>query len=121
MPLAYLLTKSYYTQPIWPDRRSTQRVADRANQHRRSERFDPGPATLGLSSDRAIIVDDNGAGLGWDITPETVEANRYDLLSVLIHELGHVLGHNHNEGGVMSEALQPDLRPSDIDNVFANW
>ena len=80
-----------------------------------------GPATLGLSSDRAIVLDDNGAGLGWDITPESVEANRYDLLSVLIHELGHVLGHNHSAGGVMSESLQPGLRPSDIDNVFTNW
>jgi len=68
---------------------------------------------LGLAGDRQIVIDDNGAGYGWfvDSTPSADEefqlalaeralaasdasvADKIDLLTVVMHELGHVLGY----------------------------
>jgi hypothetical protein len=51
---------------------------------------------LGLASEstRTIWLDTNAAGHGWEVNPQTQFQNRQsiDLLSVLTHELGHVLG-----------------------------
>ena len=33
-----------------------------------------------------------------------------DLLTVLEHEIGHLLGHDHGEGGVMRETLDAGTR-----------
>ncbi|MBX7168557.1 MAG: hypothetical protein K1X74_19625 [Pirellulales bacterium] len=70
-----------------------------------------GGGQLGLVEDGAIVLDDDGAGHGWflDSTPgedeefswldgaraalsDAAAADRYDLLTVLNHELGHILG-----------------------------
>ncbi len=68
---------------------------------------------LGYASQNQVVIDDNGAGLGWfiDVTPNADEefapgssgpaASRMDLLTVVMHEMGHVIGlsdldaHNH--------------------------
>jgi hypothetical protein len=66
---------------------------------------------LGYASVDQIVIDDNGAGLGWfiDVTPNADEefaasartrtsagpdsaSARMDLLTVVMHEMGHVLG-----------------------------
>lgn len=78
--------------------------------------------TLGLASGNIIWIDMNAAGWGWFVDPtpwddsefttpgDQGEQNRMDLLTVLMHELGHVLGHEHDEGGVMAETLTAGTR-----------
>ena len=52
--------------------------------------------------------------------------NRIDLLTVVMHELGHILGFDHKETGVMAETLAAGSRPiqssdlSSYDLVFAD-
>lgn len=81
---------------------------------------------LGLVSGETITIDDNGAGFGWfvDATPGdntefvatngtqhltarpgTPAAGRVDLLTVIMHELGHFLGYDHKNEGLMDDTL----------------
>ena len=39
-------------------------------------------------------------------------SGRMDLLSAMVHEVGHLLGHDHAEGGVMAETF-PGGEPPD--------
>jgi hypothetical protein len=83
---------------------------------------DLGELTLGRAADGVILVDDNAAGWGWfvDRTPrndseftrrgDQGERNRMDLLTVLTHEVGHLLGAEHDAGGVMQETLDAGVR-----------
>jgi hypothetical protein len=48
-----------------------------------------------------IRLDADAAGWGW---------GRMDLFSVLVHELGHVLGRSHQESGPMVDTLAPGER-----------
>src|SRR5262249_56396103 len=80
---------------------------------------DLGGATLGLAEFSAnsatIWLDDNAAGWGWfvDQTPwddsefttpgNQGEQHRIDLLTVLEHEGGHLLGKGHERSGLMQD------------------
>ncbi len=106
------------------------------------------PGLLGLALGNVIFLDDDAAGAGWfiDPTPLTSEEffqqtqaglaatsqaaiGRVDLLSVILHELGHVLGledlaADEHQGHVMAETLAPGIRrvPDEhfLDELFAS-
>ena len=82
---------------------------------------------LGRASDgRRVQIDKDAAGYGWfvdatprddaefavrsaagdrDARPGSAARERVDLLSVVMHELGHVLGRAHEDSGVMAATL----------------
>jgi hypothetical protein len=101
---------------------------------------------LGYAAGSTIVLDLNAAGLGWfiDATPAESEEfapaadgqliavapkaiNRYDLLTVVLHEIGHVLGYDHDDdaAGVMAAILAPSARrlppPQLVDEILADW
>jgi hypothetical protein len=80
------------------------------------------------------VIDGDAAGIGWYVdvspaesgefrvrldrnvlaaAPESEAYGRFDLLTVVAHELGHMLGFDHDDAGrfaVMAEDLDPGVR-----------
>lgn len=96
---------------------------------------------LGAEDDDGIVIDIDGAGLGWFVdetpaddaefrrpgqdgswaTPNSPAFERYDLLSAVMHEFGHAIGLEHGEHGLMLPVLTAGWRaapPSDSVVVF---
>jgi hypothetical protein len=93
---------------------------------------DGGPGRLPVIgyTDGTVLIDINAGGFGWFIDPTPADdsefavgsliapagspaAGRMDLLSVVMHELGHVLGLQDVEGGdhdLMGDTLTPGVR-----------
>ena len=91
-------------------------------------------STLALTTSGNIVIDVNAAGYGWymeglnsefGIQNPEVAATRVDLLTVVAHEFGHVLGLGHDASDdVMEPLLELGVRrlpgPEDIDAAFAS-
>ncbi len=71
---------------------------------------------LGMTAGNTIYIDADAAGMGWSTDLSNVEAGRYDLLSAIAHELGHVLGRAHDDAGTMQPVL--GLGERHLDDAF---
>jgi hypothetical protein len=89
---------------------------------------------LGYMEANTIVIDGDAAGIGWYVdvspaesgefrvrldrnvlaaAPESEAYGRFDLVTVVAHELGHMLGFDHDDAGrfaVMAEYLDPGVR-----------
>ena len=85
--------------------------------------------TLGLAAGDVIWIDINAAGFGWYVgmseqKSSDASADRMDLLSAVMHELGHLFGLSHEDDldSVMEDELRPGQRPFEddlVDAIFA--
>jgi hypothetical protein len=83
---------------------------------------------LGVSKPEGIWLDASGAGLGWSVSLPTsnsqLPTSSYDLLTVLAHELGHVLGYDDLDGKgdhIMAGVLEPGASRIDLPLSGRGW
>ena len=67
--------------------------------------------TLGEVIGNTVFIDINAAGYGWDYDP-TKAVGGMDLLTVLAHEFGHVLGFEHEQDSLMAPTMEAGVLSS---------
>jgi len=74
-------------------------------------------STLARTIDHdTILIDATAAGAGWYIESDeepamgSIVTTGVDLLTVLRHEIGHLLGYNHDQLAIMAEELEASTR-----------
>jgi hypothetical protein len=99
-------------------------------------------AQLGSAGAGVVQIDINGAGWGYfvDDSPyddsefailaaggglqadeDSAAFGRIDVLTVVLHELGHILGYDHgDEDGLLGATLETGVRHTDLDALFAD-
>ncbi len=92
-----------------------------------------GSSLLGLITNNSILLDDDAASLGWeydyDNKSEESANGAIDLVSVLLHEMGHILGLDDHSDGASSSLMFSKLKPKevrrpseqDVDKAIAIW
>jgi len=105
------------------------------------EIVDLGGMNLGQATDTIVLIDDDAAGFGWFVDPTPFDDTEFrrentdgellakhsslaygdmDLLTVVMHELGHVLGYEDVDPGtadLMSATLDASTRRLNIENI----
>lgn len=67
--------------------------------------------TTGLTGEADICVTSfNGFPLSFFVDPEDAGSTNYDIIGILAHELGHVLGLDHSSG--VANIMSPDFDPT---------
>ncbi len=99
---------------------------------------------LGETSGKTVLIDRDAAGYGWFVDPtpsdnaefaerlgpdtlaaaqDSPAAGRVDLLTTVMHEMGHVLGYRDDSSGDLMDAVLPlgVRRTVAVDEVFASY
>ena len=69
---------------------------------------------LGYTVGTTVTIDLDAAGWGWDVSGGAADSHM-SLHAVVLHELGHVLGLEHGDEGIM----QPSLHPGETRDLVA--